>query len=89
MPYKVVPDKGKFAIINLDTGAVVGHSDTEAMAWSSVGHRQAAENETPSERKARKAVHPNPSLPMDAKYTPAGKSGTLHDVKRMKGRRSR
>jgi len=42
MPYKVVKQDSKWAIINKETGKVVGHSDTKAKAESSAKARMAS-----------------------------------------------
>lgn len=49
MPYKVVKQGVKYAIVNKDTGKTVGHSDTRAKAEASVRARYA--NEKPKPRR--------------------------------------
>lgn len=49
MPYKVVKQGAKYAIVNKDTGKTVGHSETKAKAEASVRARYA--NEKPKPRR--------------------------------------
>lgn len=43
MPYKIVKQGSKFAIVKKDTGKTVGHSDTKAKAKASIRARYAGE----------------------------------------------
>jgi hypothetical protein len=47
MPYKVIRQGSRWAIVRRDTGKVVGHSDSKAKAEASVRARMAGERKKP------------------------------------------